>query len=142
MCVCVCVCDRGFSMFSNRKDAESSGFFCSDIFLGGWLSFEPIFEVLIALEVPQRAYRPPLCTCTTPGHCLENDHRSTHSTREAKNWSFWVQTGSLEHLAILAFFLDRGFSQRPRPVSLWNEVPRTLIARRWPCAFFSSDCYM
>ena len=28
------------------------------------------------------------------------------------------------------------FSQRPRPVSLWNEVPLTLIARRWPCAFF------
>ena len=26
------------------------------------------------------------------------------------------------------------FSQRPRPVSLWNEVPLTLIARRWPCA--------
>ena len=31
------------------------------------------------------------------------------------------------------------FSQRPRPVSLWNEVPHTLIARRWPCAFFLSD---
>ena len=31
------------------------------------------------------------------------------------------------------------FSQRPRPVSLWNEVPLTLIARRWPCAFFLSD---
>ena len=28
------------------------------------------------------------------------------------------------------------FSQRPRPVSLWNEVPLTLIARRWPCAIF------
>ena len=26
------------------------------------------------------------------------------------------------------------FSQRPRPVWLWNEVPLTLIARRWPCA--------
>ena len=34
------------------------------------------------------------------------------------------------------------FSQRPRRVSLWNEVPLTLIARRWPCAFsffFFSD---
>ena len=31
------------------------------------------------------------------------------------------------------------FSQRPRPVSLWNEVPLTLIARRWPCALFLSD---
>ena len=31
------------------------------------------------------------------------------------------------------------FSQRRRPVSLWNEVPLTLIARRWPCAFFLSD---
>ena len=31
------------------------------------------------------------------------------------------------------------FSQRPRPVSLRNEVPLTLIARRWPCAFFLSD---
>ena len=31
------------------------------------------------------------------------------------------------------------FSQRPRPVSLWNEVSLTLIARRWPCAFFLSD---
>ena len=31
------------------------------------------------------------------------------------------------------------FSQRPRPVSLWNEVPLTLIARRWACAFFLSD---
>ena len=33
------------------------------------------------------------------------------------------------------------FCQRPRPVSLWNEVPLrvTLIARRWPCAFFLSD---
>ena len=31
------------------------------------------------------------------------------------------------------------FSQRPGPVSLWNEVPPTLIARRWPCAFFLSD---
>ena len=31
------------------------------------------------------------------------------------------------------------FSQRPRPVSLWNEVPLTLIVRRWPCAFFLSD---
>ena len=31
------------------------------------------------------------------------------------------------------------FSQRPRPVSLWNEVPLTLIGRRWPCAFFLSD---
>ena len=31
------------------------------------------------------------------------------------------------------------FSQRPRPVSLWKEVPLTLIARRWPCAFFLSD---
>ena len=31
------------------------------------------------------------------------------------------------------------FSQRPRPVWLWNEVPLTLIARPWPCAFFLSD---
>ena len=31
------------------------------------------------------------------------------------------------------------FSQRPRPVSLWNEVSHTLIARRWRCAFFLSD---
>ena len=47
-------------MFSHRKVAESSGFFCSDTFLaGGWLSFEPIFEAVIVLEVPQRAYRPP-----------------------------------------------------------------------------------
>ena len=30
------------------------------------------------------------------------------------------------------------FSQRPIPVSLWNEVPLTLIARRCPCRFFLS----
>ena len=45
-------------MFSHRKIAESSGFFCSVIFLGGWLSFEPNFEAQLALEVPQRAFRP------------------------------------------------------------------------------------
>ena len=56
--MCVCVCDRGFSMFSHRKIAESSCFFCSVIFLGGWLSFEPNFEAQLALEVPQRAFRP------------------------------------------------------------------------------------
>ena len=58
VCVCVCVCDRGFSMFSHRKIAESSCFFCSVIFLGGWLSFQPNFEAQLALEVPQRAFRP------------------------------------------------------------------------------------
>ena len=54
------VCDRGFSMFSHRKVAESSaaGFFCSVLFLGWWLSFEPNFEAQLALEVPQRALRP------------------------------------------------------------------------------------
>ena len=31
------------------------------------------------------------------------------------------------------------FSQRPRSVSLWNEVPLTLIAGPWPGAFFLSD---
>ena len=31
------------------------------------------------------------------------------------------------------------YSQRPRPVSLWNEVPFTLTARRLACAFFLSD---
>ena len=56
--LCVCVCVRGFSMFSHRKVAESSGFFCSVIFLGWWLSFEPNFEAQLALEVPQRAFRP------------------------------------------------------------------------------------
>ena len=45
-------------MFSHRKIAESSGFFCSVTFLGGWLSFEPNFEAQIALEVPKRAFRP------------------------------------------------------------------------------------
>ena len=45
-------------MFSHRKIAESSVFFCSVIFLGGWLSFEPNFEAQLALEVPQRAFRP------------------------------------------------------------------------------------
>ena len=62
MCVCVCVfvcvCDRAFSMFSHRKIAESSCFFCSVIFQGWWLSFEPNFEAQLALEVPQRAFRP------------------------------------------------------------------------------------
>ena len=58
VCVCVCVCDRAFSMFSHRKIAESSGFFCSVIFLGWWLSFKPNFEAQLALEVPQRAFRP------------------------------------------------------------------------------------
>ena len=53
-----CVCDRGFSMFSHRKIAELSCFFCSVIFLSGWLSFEPNFEAQLALEVPQRAFRP------------------------------------------------------------------------------------
>ena len=52
------MCVRGFSMFSHRKVAESSGFFCSVIFLGWWLSFEPNFEAQLALEVPQRAFRP------------------------------------------------------------------------------------
>ena len=45
-------------MLSHRKVAESSGFFCSVIFLGWWLSFEPNFEAQLALEVPQRAFRP------------------------------------------------------------------------------------
>ena len=45
-------------MFSHRKIAESSGFFCSVIFLGGWLSFEPNFEAQLALGVPQRAFQP------------------------------------------------------------------------------------
>ena len=45
-------------MFSHRKIAESSCFFRSVIFLGGWLSFEPNFEAQLALEVPQRAFRP------------------------------------------------------------------------------------
>ena len=58
VCVCVCVCDRGFSMFSHRKIAELCCFFCSVIFLGGWLSFEPNFDAQLALEVPQRAFRP------------------------------------------------------------------------------------
>ena len=56
--MCVCVCVRGFSMFSHRKVAESSCFFCSVIFLRWWLSFEPNFEAQLALEVPQRAFRP------------------------------------------------------------------------------------
>ena len=56
--LCVCVCVRGFSMFSHRKIAESSGCFCSVIFLGWWLSFEHNFEAQLALEVPQRAFRP------------------------------------------------------------------------------------
>ena len=58
VCVCVCLCDRAFSMFSHGKIAESSCFFCSVIFLGWWLSFEPNFEAQLALEVPQRAFRP------------------------------------------------------------------------------------
>ena len=46
-----------------------------------FFSFEPIFEALIALEVPQRAYRPPLCTCTTPGHfSSEREHKSCTAT--------------------------------------------------------------
>ena len=50
--------DRGFkfSMFSHRKIDESSCFFRSVLLLGGWLSFEPIFEGLLALELPQRAF--------------------------------------------------------------------------------------
>ena len=52
------MCVRGFSMFSHRKVAESSCFFCSVIFLGWWLSFEPNFEAQLALQVPQRAFRP------------------------------------------------------------------------------------
>ena len=109
-------------------------FLCSDIFLGRWLSFEPIFEAQLALEVPQRAYRPPFPDPSPsrdrrfdlPGsvfevvgrgstpffrQCSENDHRSTHSTREAKNWSFWVQTGSLEHWRSRHF----GLLSRPGP---------------------------
>ena len=45
-------------MFFHRKVAESSGFLCSVIFLGWWLSFEPNFQAQFALEVPQRAFRP------------------------------------------------------------------------------------
>ena len=36
----------------------------------------------------------------------------------------------------MAFSLAK---DRARPVSLWNEVPLTLIARPWPCGFFLSD---
>ena len=57
LCVCVCVCPRFFDV-SHRKVAEWSGFFCSVIFLGWCLSFEPNFEAQLALEVPQRAFRP------------------------------------------------------------------------------------
>ena len=63
--MCVCVCVRAFSMLSRRKVAESSGFFCSVIFLGGCLSFEPNFEAQLALEVPQRAFRP---SFSNPSH--------------------------------------------------------------------------
>ena len=124
-------------MFSHRKVAESSGFFCSDIFLGGWLSFEPIFEALIALAVLQRAYRPPF---PDPSHSRDrrfdiagsafdfgrlsaaDRHRSFASVRKMtteariqrekqKNWSFWVQTGSLEHWGSRHF----GLLSRPGP---------------------------
>ena len=54
--MCVCVCVRGFSMFSHRKIGESSCFFCSVIFLGWWLSFEPNFEAHLALEVPNEHF--------------------------------------------------------------------------------------
>ena len=39
-------------------------------------------------------------------------------------------------------FADAGMAfslAKDRDLSLWNEVPLTLIARRWPCAFFLSD---
>ena len=70
VCVCVFVCDRAFSMFSHRKIAESSGFFCSVIFLGWRISFEPNFEAQLALEVPQRAFRPPF---SDPSHSRDGD---------------------------------------------------------------------
>ena len=133
----MCVCVRGFSMFSHRKVAESSGFFCSVIFLGWWLSFEPNFEAQFALGVPQRAFRP---SFSDPSHsrdrrfdlagsafdfyrlsaadrmpffrqCSENDLRSTHSTREAKIRSFCMQTLSLEPWKSRHF----GLLSRPGP---------------------------
>ena len=204
-------------MFSHRKVAESSGFFCSVIFLGWWLSFEPNFEAQLALEVPQRAFRPSFRTphtqeidgLTLPGRpstligCrpridavlspvfwkMTSEARIRREKQKFGRSACKRSVYSLGKAAILAFFLDRGlvvqrvsfvwraasagglrddtaagnvasltftrkcllhasdcgcgngflFSQRPRPVSLWKEVPLTLIARRWQCAFLLSD---
>ena len=135
--LCVCVCDRGFSMFSHRKIAESSCFFCSVIFLGGWLSFEPNFEAQLALEVPQRAFRP---SFSDPSHSRDrrfdlagsafdfgglsaaDRHRSFTSVRKMtsearirrekqKIRSFYIQTVSLEPWRSRHF----GLLSRPGP---------------------------
>ena len=119
-------------MFSHRKIAESSCFFCSVIFLGGWLSIEPNFEAQPALRVPQRAFRP---SFSDPSHSKDRrfdlagsafdfdrlsaadrcrSFASVHAFDEIekqKNWLFWVQTGSLEHWGSRHF----GLLSRPGP---------------------------
>ena len=54
-----CGCGNGF-LFSRRPRPVSQSFqsACSVIFMGWWLSFEPNFEAQLAVEVPQRAFRP------------------------------------------------------------------------------------
>ena len=131
----LCVCDRGFSMFSHRNIVELSCFFCSVIFRGGWLSSEPNFESQLALEVQQQAFRP---SFSDPSHSRDrrfdhagsafdfdrlsaaNRHRSFASVRKMtsearvrrekqKIRSFCIQTVSLEP------WRSRHFGLRSRP---------------------------
>ena len=125
VCVCVCVTAvfrcfhiEGFSMFSHRKIAESSGFFCSL-----WKCPNEHFGLLFRDLSHSRDRRFDLAGSAFDFGGLwaadrhrsfasvsENDHRSTHSTREAKNWVVLGPNGQFRALgkaAILAFFLDR-----------------------------------
>ena len=71
--LCVCVCDRAFSMISPRKSPRSSCFFLSVTSLGGWVSFKPTLEAQLALEVPRPAFR--------PSFPISHVHRSTTGER-------------------------------------------------------------
>ena len=130
------VAPRCFQLRMWEKVAESSGFFCSVIFLGWWLSFEPNFEARLALEVPQRGFRP---SFSDPSHSRDRRFdlagsafdfdrflaadrcRSFASvrkmtseariTREAKIRSFCMQTLSLEPWKSRHF----GLLSRPGP---------------------------
>ena len=76
----------------------------------------------------------------TPKHAF--DEGSEESTVQRPNSQVWMSEVASIGTRLVSFapvlrIADAGmafFSQRPRPVSLWNEVPRTLIAHRWPCA--------
>ena len=142
LCVCLCVCDRSFSLISPRKSRRSSCFFLSVTSLGGWLSFKPTLESRLALEVPRRAFRPsfpishihrstigerasPLSIWVGFGRRstpffflrhLDNDPGSTHSTRKAKNRQFSAQTVRLEPRS------SGHYRLLSRPGQTWWEV--------------------